>query len=77
VSILVVTPKTDLDFEESSLKQSASNVTAFWYITSSCLVEVDWHFRGSYCLHHQSDALRLPGTSSWKAIIFTFATMRT
>jgi hypothetical protein len=30
-------------------------MTAFWDVVPRSLVEVDRHFRGVYCLHHQDD----------------------
>jgi hypothetical protein len=32
-------------------------MTAFWDIAPCSLVEVDRHFRGAYCLHHQGDLM--------------------
>jgi hypothetical protein len=33
-------------------------MTAFWDIAPCSLIEVDRHFRGAYCLHHQGDDIR-------------------
>jgi hypothetical protein len=30
-------------------------IIAFWYIVLCSLVEVDWRYRGAYCLHRQGD----------------------
>jgi hypothetical protein len=32
-----------------------STKIAFWDIAPYSLVEVDWRFRGAYCLHYQGD----------------------
>jgi hypothetical protein len=34
---------------------SSMKMTVFWAIVPCCFVEVDWRFRGAYCLHHQGD----------------------
>jgi hypothetical protein len=53
-------------------------MTAFWYTVPCSLVELDWHLKGAYCLHHRSDdGGRLHGTISQKAVIFILTTMRT
>jgi hypothetical protein len=31
------------------------NMTAFWDVALCTLMELDWCFRGAYCLHHQGD----------------------
>jgi hypothetical protein len=64
-------------------------MTAFWDIALCSLIEVDWHFRGVYCLHHQGDqwkqcaplkcrsTLRLHGAMAYKAVVFILAAMGT
>jgi hypothetical protein len=27
-------------------------IAGFWFFAPCSLVEIDWRFRGSYCLHH-------------------------
>jgi hypothetical protein len=34
------------------LTEASKKMTAFWYIAPRSLVEVDWHFRSAYCIHH-------------------------
>jgi hypothetical protein len=38
-------------------------VTVFWDIAAFSLVEIDWHFRGAYCLCHQGIALMIEAVS--------------
>jgi hypothetical protein len=56
-------------------------ITAFWYIVLCSLIELDWHFGGTHCVHHQrmrqyapqkhqSTSVRLHGALFKKAIIF-------
>jgi hypothetical protein len=49
-------------------------------IAPCSFVEVDWHFRGKYCLLHQdeswSNSMRLHGNISQKAVIFILTTIR-
>jgi hypothetical protein len=54
-------------------------VTAFWVMVPCSLVEVDWCFRGVYCLHHQDDKSELSdyfNETTWhhipKAVIFIY-----
>jgi hypothetical protein len=64
-----------------------TKMTAFWDVATYSLVEVDQHFRGTYCLCHQSDETvrtsktsdyftRLYGAASHKPV-FIFAAART
>jgi hypothetical protein len=34
---------------------ASMKITAFWDIVPHSLIEVDWRFRGAYCLHRQCD----------------------
>jgi hypothetical protein len=59
-------------------------MTAFWDIAPHS-VEVDRHFRGEYCLHHQGDAplkhqstaTGLHGATSQNAVIFILTAVGT
>jgi hypothetical protein len=52
------------------LTVASVKMTAYWDITMRNLKEVDWCFRGAYCLHHQGDLMRLHGAIFQKAVIF-------
>jgi hypothetical protein len=57
----------------------------FWDVAPCSHVEVDWRFRGAYCLHHQgsthlwnrSTSTWLHGATSQKILNFIFAAVRT
>jgi hypothetical protein len=51
-----------------SLPQVWRCQTAFWDTAPCSLVEVDWSFWVAYCLHHQSDGMKL----DFKKIIFLY-----
>jgi hypothetical protein len=59
---------------------SSMKMVVFWDVAPCGLVELDWCFRGGYCLCHQGDALlkywststRLHGATSQKAAIFVY-----
>jgi hypothetical protein len=42
---------------------ASMKMTAFWDIGPYSLVEVDLHFRGAYCLHHEGKV-----TCSWLVV---------
>jgi hypothetical protein len=52
------------------LTAAIKKMTAFWVITPCSLVEVDWRFRGAYCLHLQGlmEAFKLAGVSRSRSI---------
>jgi hypothetical protein len=37
------------------LTAMSMDVAAFWNVALCSLVDVQKHFRGAYCLHHQGD----------------------
>jgi hypothetical protein len=34
-------------------------MTVFWDLVPCSLIEIDWHFRGTYHPHHQGDVITL------------------
>jgi hypothetical protein len=39
-------------------------MTLFWYVAPCSLEEIDRHFRGAYCLHHQGELLMMEAVST-------------
>jgi hypothetical protein len=37
------------------LTSASMKMTVFWDVAPRSLVEIYWHFRGTYCPHHQGD----------------------
>jgi hypothetical protein len=52
------------------LVAASMKVDVFWDVAPCSLVDIDWHFRGAYCLHHQGDEEAMRGTTSQKTVIF-------
>jgi hypothetical protein len=49
------------------LTAESMKTTAFWDVARCSLIEVDWRFRGAYCLPHEGG--RLHGSISQKALM--------
>jgi hypothetical protein len=43
-------------------------ISIFWDVAQYSLVDVDRHFRGAYCLHHQGDELHHPDDGGIKIL---------
>jgi hypothetical protein len=56
------------------LTEANMKMAVFWDVAPCSLVEIDWHFRGAYCLHNQGDAYS-EGTSE-TSVNFNEATPR-
>jgi hypothetical protein len=52
------------------LTAASMKMAVFWVVTLCSLVEVYRHFRGAYCLHHQSD--ECPDDGGMECINFLF-----
>jgi hypothetical protein len=44
------------------LTAASMKLRVFWDVAPCSLIEVDWRFRGAYCLHHQGDKQALSET---------------
>jgi hypothetical protein len=55
------------------LMATSIKIVAFWDVVLCSLMEVDWHFRGAHCLHHQGN---MKAVHTYETLVYFHETTR-